>query len=100
MVSNTVLFSMGITFFFFFFLAAEREMLVMCQCYSVSLEAISLRQRGSALGVKLFCLLIGRLSQNVRSGCYSEWVGDGCLCNFYLIVVSCLAGWMFIVCTC
>lgn len=83
-----------------FFSAAEREMLVTCQCYSVSLEAISLRQRGSALGVKLFCLLIGQLSRNARGGWYSEGVGGGCLCNFYLIVVSSLAGWTLIVRTC
>lgn len=87
---------------FTFFSVAEREMPVTCQCYSVLLEAISLCQRGSAQGVKLFCLLIGRLSQNVR-GRWDRWRGGGGggrLCNFYLIVISSVAGWMFIVHTC
>lgn len=48
--------------------AAIRETLVMCQCYSMSLEAISLPQRGSAEGVKLFCVLIGLLSGIVWKG--------------------------------
>lgn len=45
---------------------AVREILVMCQCYSMSLEAISLPQRGSAEGVTLFCVLIGWLSRIVE----------------------------------
>lgn len=63
---------------FFFFLHVEnvsedvsigkavREMVLMCLCYSMSLEAISLPQRGSAEGVTLFCVLIGLLSTIVE----------------------------------
>lgn len=72
--------------------AAIREILVMCQCYSMSLEAISLPQRGSAEGVKLFCALIGLLSGIV-------WRG-GRFWDFSLIVISSPAGWKFIVHTC
>lgn len=41
---------------------AVREIFLMRLCYSVSLEAISLRQRGSVEGFTLFCVLIGLLS--------------------------------------
>ena len=45
---------------------AVREIFLMCQCYSMSLQAISLPQRGSAEGVTLFCALIGLLSRIVE----------------------------------
>lgn len=42
---------------------AVREIFLMCLCYSMSLEAISPPQRGSAEEVTLFCALIGPLSR-------------------------------------
>ena len=45
---------------------AEREILLMRLCYSMSLEAISPPQRGSAEWVTLFCGLIGLLSRVVE----------------------------------
>lgn len=60
---------------------AVREIIVlMFQCYSMSLGAISPSQRGSTEGVKLFCVLIGRLSRIVDEDDFSE--------NFNLIVIS------------
>lgn len=45
---------------------AVREIFLICLCCSMSLEAISLPQRGSAEGVTLFCVLIGLLSRIVE----------------------------------
>lgn len=70
---------------------AVREIFLMCLCYSMSLEAISLPQRGSAEGVTLFCVLIGLLSRTVEEDNF--W-------NFILIVISSLARWKFILCSC
>lgn len=47
---------------------AVREIFLMCLRNSMSLEAISLPQRGSAEGVKLFCVLIGPIIWNCGRG--------------------------------
>lgn len=70
---------------------ALREIFLMCLCNSMSLEAISPSQRGSAEGVALFCALVGRLSGVV--------CGDN-FWNFIVIVVSSSARWKFTGNTC
>lgn len=55
---------------------AVREIFLMCQCYSMSLQAISPPQRESAEGVTLFCALIGLLSRIVEEDNFWKFLSN------------------------
>lgn len=71
--------------------SCKRNLFLICLCCSMSLEAISPSQRGSAEGVTLFCALIGLLSRIVEEDNFG---------NFILIVISSSLRWKFILHTC